>query len=146
VFHNNYAHFFSSGERLCVAGCGHVEDAQHLFLSCNTFSFLWPLVRLWIGFEWADTHVISDHFSQFTLYTCGLKLRRSFFQLIWLICVWVVWNERNNMLFKLKENTIFQLLKKVKLYSLWWLKVKKTNFIFGTHMWWSSLLLCLGII
>jgi len=56
-----------------------------------------------------------------------------------------VWNERNNKLFKQKENTMFQLLEKVKSYSLWWLRVKKVSFAFGTHMWWLRLLACLSI-
>ena len=37
--------------RLCVAGCRHVEDLNHLFLSCPTFGALWPLVRAWLGIE-----------------------------------------------------------------------------------------------
>jgi hypothetical protein len=36
--------------RHCVSGCGEVESAQHLFLSCGTFGSFWPLVRSWIGF------------------------------------------------------------------------------------------------
>ncbi|GAU20861.1 hypothetical protein TSUD_120530 [Trifolium subterraneum] len=28
----------------CVSGCGAVESAQHLFLSCSTFGPLWPMV------------------------------------------------------------------------------------------------------
>ncbi|XP_039686992.1 uncharacterized protein [Medicago truncatula] len=32
---------------LCVSGCGMLEDARHLFLSCSYFGSLWPLVR-WI--------------------------------------------------------------------------------------------------
>ncbi|KAK2399107.1 hypothetical protein QL285_048972 [Trifolium repens] len=35
---------------LCVAGCGDIESAQHLFLSCSIFGSLWSLVRSWIGF------------------------------------------------------------------------------------------------
>jgi len=35
---------------LCVSGCGTLESAQHLFLSCSTFATLWPMVRDWIGF------------------------------------------------------------------------------------------------
>jgi len=27
----------------CVSGCGGVESAHHLFLSCNNFGFLWTL-------------------------------------------------------------------------------------------------------
>jgi len=58
----------TSDERFCAAGCGHVEDAQHLFLFCSTFGSLWPPVRLWIDFEGADSQVISNHFSQFIFY------------------------------------------------------------------------------
>ncbi len=31
--------------RLCLAGCGQVEDVNHLFLSCPSYGALWPLVR-----------------------------------------------------------------------------------------------------
>jgi hypothetical protein len=34
----------------CVVGCGDIESAQHLFLSCSIFGPIWPLVRSWIGF------------------------------------------------------------------------------------------------
>jgi len=40
-----------SEARLCVAGCGHVKDTTHLFLSCSTFGAIWPLVRGWLGFD-----------------------------------------------------------------------------------------------
>ena len=33
----------------CLAGCGHVETAQHLFLQCDIASSLWQQVRFWIG-------------------------------------------------------------------------------------------------
>ncbi|AES97475.1 hypothetical protein MTR_5g054960 [Medicago truncatula] len=115
-----------------MARCGHEEDIQHLFLSCSTFGTLWQLVRSWIGFDGVDSQVISDHFQQFIYYTGGLKLRRTFLQLIWLLCAWIVWNKRNNMLFKQKENNMFQLLEKVKSYSFMWFKVKKVRFVFGT--------------
>ena len=69
-------------EQLCVAGCGHVEDSTHLFLSCPTLGTLWPLVWVWLGVEGVDSQVISDHFLQFINYASGLKWRRSFFHLI----------------------------------------------------------------
>jgi hypothetical protein len=56
-----------------------------------------------------------------------------------------VWNECNSGLFQQKENTTFQLLEKVKSRSLWWLQAKKVCLAFGTHVWWSNPLLCLGI-
>ncbi|KAK2409335.1 hypothetical protein QL285_044766 [Trifolium repens] len=47
---------------LCVSGCGPAETAQHLFISYSTFSFLWALVRLRIGFSSVDTISLHDHF------------------------------------------------------------------------------------
>lgn len=101
----------------CVSGCGQVESGQHLFLNCGTFSSLWSLVRHWISFAGVDSHVLSDHFIQFIHATGGLKVRHSFLQLIWLLCVWVAWNECNNRLFKNLECSIPQLLDKVKYLS-----------------------------
>ncbi|GAU10982.1 hypothetical protein TSUD_112750 [Trifolium subterraneum] len=49
---------------LCVSGCGDVESAQHIFLSCSTFGSLWSSVRPWIGFSAADPQHLSDHFVQ----------------------------------------------------------------------------------
>jgi len=108
--------------RLCVNGCRHVEDVNHLFLSCPIFGALWPLVTAWLGVEGVDPQHISDHFLQFIRYAGGLKLRRSFFHLIWLQCVWVLWNERNDRIFKNRQSSLPQMLDKVKSSSLLWLK------------------------
>jgi len=69
---------------LCVAGCRHLETAQHLFLLCNTLAFglLWHMVREWIGCLGVATDNISDHFLQFTHLSGGGNARRSFMQLI----------------------------------------------------------------
>jgi len=101
---------------LCVSGCGQVEDARHLFISCF-LSYLWPLLRSWIGFEGAKHQDISAHFTQFIFFTGGLKSRRSFLQLIWLLSVGIMWNKHNNWLFNNKQNSIIQLLDKVMFYS-----------------------------
>ena len=95
--------------------------------------------------EGVDSHGISDHFVQFIEYTGGLKPRRSLFHLIWFQCVWVWWNERNDRLFRNRQSSIPLLLDKVKSHTLWWLKASNVVFNFGTHMWWSSLLLCMSI-
>jgi len=63
----------STEDRLCVVGCGHIEDALYLFILCPTSISLWPLERDWIGFVGIDTQVIHDHFCQFIYCTGGLK-------------------------------------------------------------------------
>jgi hypothetical protein len=69
----------------------------------------------------------------------------SFMQLVWLLCAWTIWNDRNNILFNNVESSIDQLLDKVKRHTLWWLNASNTNFVFDFTSWWSSPLLCLGI-
>jgi len=80
----------SSEAGLCVSRCGLVETTQHLFLTCTTFASLWPLGRDWIGFARVDSDIMSDNFLQFIHSIGGGKATRSFLQLIWLLCDWVV--------------------------------------------------------
>ena len=102
-------------------------------------------VRSWIGMSGVDPLNIDDHFIQFTHSAGHSKARQSFLQLIWLLCVWLVWNERTNRLYNNLQTTIEQLVEKVKFHSFWWLKANKDNFMYGTQRWWSDPLLCLGI-
>ncbi|XP_024630811.1 uncharacterized protein [Medicago truncatula] len=76
--------------QLCVSGCGEVETAQHLFVCCPIFGELWFHVRHWIGVSKVDPYDISDHFLQFTYLSGGAVSKRSFMQLLWLVCLGVV--------------------------------------------------------
>jgi len=116
--------------QLCVSGCGAVETAQNLFVSCPIFGELLLHVRHWVGVSGADPHDIADHFSRFIYLAGGAVTRRSFMQLLWLLCVWVLWSERNNGHFNNTDSTVTQLLEKVQIHSYWWM---------------SSPLPCLGI-
>ncbi|GAU49838.1 hypothetical protein TSUD_408070 [Trifolium subterraneum] len=63
----------------CVSGCGADESAQHLFLYCSTFGYLWLLViSSWIGSTVVDSQTLSDHFVLFTSSAGGSRARRSF--------------------------------------------------------------------
>jgi len=65
--------------------------------------------------------------------------------MIWLCCIWVIWNERNHQLFSNKVKSIMQLLEKVEVTSLTCLKAKNVCFPFGYNMWWQQTHVCLGI-
>lgn len=119
--------------------CAHMETSQHLLLSCDFYGLLWQAVRSWLGVSGPDPHNISDHWYQFAHSTGGSRAKRSFMQLVWLLCAWTIWNDRNNRLFNNVESSIDKLLDKIKHYSLWWLKASNTNFVFGFTSWWSTL-------
>ncbi|GAU34816.1 hypothetical protein TSUD_394420 [Trifolium subterraneum] len=136
----------SSEAHFCVSGCRMVESAQHLFLSCSTFGSLWSLVSSWIGSSLVNSHTISDHFAQFTLSAGGSRGCRSFIHLIWLVSVWVVWNERNSRLFRGSANSIQHMLDKIKKNSYRLLKATSSTLTFNYHSWWSSPLICLSLV
>ena len=126
----------------CVSGCGKEETTSHLFLHCHVFGAIWQHIRSWIGVSGADTDNVPDHIQQFIHYSGYTKARRSFLQLLWLLCVWLVWNERNSRLFNNTETSIDQLLDKAKYHSLWWLKANNITFVHGTQTWWSNPFYC----
>ncbi|PNX70935.1 kinesin-like protein, partial [Trifolium pratense] len=130
----------------CVSGCGEVESTPHLFFSCSIFCALWSLVSFWIGSSLMTAQVPSEHFVQFTLSAGGLRARCSFMQLIWLACVWVVWTERNYRLFKGSANSLHSMLDKIKTFSYRWLKATSSTLALNCHSWWSSPMLCLGLV
>jgi len=127
----------------CLLGCGSVETAHHLFISCDFYGSLWSQVRSWLGVSGPDPIILSDHFLQFTHSAGGMRARCSFMQLVWLLCVWIIWNDRNQRLFNNIGSSIDQLLEKVKWHSLWWLKACNVVFGFGSDLWWSRPLVCL---
>ncbi|PNX88554.1 hypothetical protein L195_g044660 [Trifolium pratense] len=116
-----------------------VESAHHLFLSCSTYGSLWVLVRSWIGVSMVDYTSLGDHFVQFTSSAGCSRARRSFMQLIWLACVWIIWTERNHRLFGGSASTSHQLLDKIKLFSYRWLKTTNVTLVSSYHSWWSDL-------
>ena len=116
-----------------MAGCSFEESGSHLFLHCEVFGSLWKYIKTWIGVSGVDSPNISEHFLQFMHYTGHLKAQRSFLQLVWLMCVWLIWSERNNRVFNNIETPIIQLLDQVKFHSLWWLKTNNATFVHGSQ-------------
>jgi len=42
-------HILHPNAQLCVGECGTLEDAKHLFLSCDFFGKLWYGISHWFG-------------------------------------------------------------------------------------------------
>jgi len=99
----------------------------------------------WLDWSLWGRPSATDHFLQFTFLTGGSVKRRSFMQLICLVCEWVLLNEHNNRLFRNKEINMCSLLEKVKIHSYWWMKAANVVFVLGGHSWLVCPLICLGI-
>jgi len=96
-----------------VVGCGETESATHLFLDCR-----------WIGLSTVYPCQLRDHFKQFSFMAGMPRSSHSVFKVIWFACVWVIWKDRNNHIFKNAGSNPSVLVEKIKLNSLLWLKAK----------------------
>jgi len=63
------------------------------------------------------------------------RMRRSFLQLLWLLYVCLVWNDRNNRLFNNSHTLNVELIEKVKFHSYRWLKANNAAFVYGSQQW-----------
>ena len=140
-----HRHVIQPTDNLCVGGCGFIETTDHLFIACNFFGSTWYLICLWLGVSWAFSGSVKDHFSQFT-HLVGL-LRRShlYLKIILLACVWTIWKERNNCVFKNVVLDPLNIVEKVKLNSFLWLLSNVVPLLFGLHDWWRYRLSCMSI-
>jgi hypothetical protein len=117
-------HIIHANDLACVTGCGAFETSTHLFIVCDMACTLWFLVWNWIGMP---------------------RCTHSFFKVIWFVCVWVIWKERNNHIFKDTVSKSLVLLEKVKLLYFLWLKAKQASFHYCYHDWWGYPLPWIGV-
>jgi len=129
----------------CAMGCDVTETTTHLFLDCEMSHTLWLHVWNWVGLSVVTPCQIRHHFTQLSVTARMSRGAQSFFKVIWFACVWVIWKERNNHIFKNTATTPLDLIEKVKLYSFLWLKAKHVSFNYCYHDWWKHPLPCMGI-
>jgi len=130
---------------LCVASCDVVETTSHLFLTCGTSFILWSFVWFWLGLYSVPPNEIRDHHLHFCYMTGLPRCTHYFLQAIWYACVWVIWKNWNNYIFKNEASHSFALLEKVKRNSFLWMKAKHISFNYSCSDWWIHPLLCMGV-
>nr|ABN06086.1 H+-transporting two-sector ATPase, alpha/beta subunit, central region, related [Medicago truncatula] len=83
-------HVLDIDDNVCVGGCGSQETTNHLLFGCHTFCSIWFLVFQWLSISFVAPFTTRDHFYQLG-HLAGLPCSsHSFFQLIWLACIWVI--------------------------------------------------------
>jgi hypothetical protein len=99
-----------------VTGCGGVETAHHLFMSCPVLASLWCLVRDWVDTSW------TDPFQQ------GATESSPLFHAASMVMLHLGGVARtNSRIFKANESTTLQMLDKVRVHFFWWMKAYNAN-------------------
>ena len=95
-----------------------INKSPHNTLPCLWFSLATCKDLTWCIFCASLICYKSNFYS-----SGGYTPLRSFLLLIWLCCIWVLWNERNHRLFYNNAKSVMQLLEKVKTFCGWKLKM-----------------------
>jgi len=129
----------------CIGGCGCSETASHLLFRCDIFGSVWHGVYQWLQVLFISPDFVCEHLIQFG-HMAGLpRFTHSFFRVNWHACVWTVWKERNNRIFKNKALDLVQLLDKVKFVSFTWLRANRLTSAFSYNEWWRHPLICMSV-
>lgn len=100
---------------MCKACNNEEESAEHLFFKCKLFSSLWYDCLRWWGIQAPLQGDCKSSFFQFIGLLPGSKKQVETWELVWLAIIWVIWNARNEWLFKGKETNAGEMLDQVKI-------------------------------
>ena len=135
----------STTDSLCAAGYETQENSRHLFLEYETASTLWFKICNWLGISSVIPGEIHDHYIQFSCMAGLPRSTHSYLKGTWFACVWIIWKERINRIFKNEALHSYIIFEKVKLNSFLWVKAKQPTFSYCYYDWWTNLLLCMGV-
>lgn len=109
-------------------GCNkdHIETTNHLFFRCELFSAVWYECLHWWGFQSPLFDSCKVHYFHFLGILLGSKEQRDIWELVWYATIWVIWNARNELLFKEKQVVISELMEQIKLKTWLWVTAKSS--------------------
>jgi hypothetical protein len=123
--------WFSNDDIYSIGGCGCQETTSHLLFRCDIFGSVWQGIFQWLGISFISPDFVRDHLHQFGHMAWLPRSTHPFLKVIWHACVWTVWKERNNRIFKPKARDLVQLLDNIKFLSFSWLKANMLTYAFS---------------
>lgn len=108
----------------CVFCSADRETCLHLFFTCNKSVAIWNSIFHWMGFSYVLHRDPISNYNHF-----GLLLRRKcpkqYKFLIWSSVIWVIWINRNKIVFQGAAFNSESIIHLIKLLSWSWLGMKK---------------------
>jgi hypothetical protein len=100
----------------------------------------------WLGISFIAPTCASDNLYHYDHLVGIPRLSHTFMTVIWMATVWVIWKERNNMIFNQKIDTLDHLVDKVKFMPFSWLHANMPTFAYNYNDRWRHPLPCMGVI
>ncbi|XP_058726814.1 uncharacterized protein LOC131598205 [Vicia villosa] len=129
----------------CPFRCAVTENASHIFFECSFPMQVWASVLRWLNIHTAMHNNAIENYHQFKG-LCGMgRMQAEKFCVIWFACIWILWNGRNEKVFRDSSRSAEQMSEEIKIIIWKWLKCKVKGFNYSLNHWITNLAACLGI-
>ncbi|XP_058761871.1 uncharacterized protein LOC131635274 [Vicia villosa] len=113
---------------LCPYGCSCEENIAHIFFECPAAIVVWNEVYRWLGFWYVSHNSAVQNFMQFAGMSCGGRVNKERLMVIWFACIWTIWKQRNDKVFKTSEQSNRNGVEAIQILSWSWIKLKVVMF------------------
>lgn len=83
---------------VCIFCKSHLEETEHVLVSCSFSYNMWVHIYNWFGFDVVLPSDFKSHFLQHTGFLCS-RVSGFCWQLVWFAIVWSIWLHRNDIIF-----------------------------------------------
>lgn len=119
------------------------ENVVHLFFHCDFSKCIWKEILSWIGI--VDVIAVGgvQHFWEYDRLLKYNTSRNKVPFMFWLATLWIIWQVRNNSIFKEEEKDIPKTINQIK-HICWAWFMGKVGGVGGSNIsdWWNSPFLC----
>ncbi|XP_058764618.1 uncharacterized protein LOC131638082 [Vicia villosa] len=123
-------------ERLCVFGCGLLEDSKYLFLNCPIIRRVWRKILDWLGLhDITGADCIGHFMHMMEIMRSYCSLRRAV--VFWMASCWSIWKQRNDIPFNNAVGDIEEIVHSIKMYSWWWLDLGTKHRVYCNFYEWN---------
>lgn len=111
---------------LCVMCNVKEESALHLFLHCDVAVLVWRTLMMWLNCSFLTPPNFFVHWECWSVGGNSKKVTKGFW-LIWHTTIWVLWNRRNDKIFKGRNFDVEELVEEIKVLSWRWMLERLNN-------------------
>jgi hypothetical protein len=108
-------------DRICVLCGNEEENSVHLFIYCSFARQVWMRIMHWLGLVYSLPHYCASLLNFFAAVSSAKKQKQGMI-LIWNSVIWMLWRQRNCIIFENGIRDVAKVVEDIKVTSWkWWI-------------------------
>ncbi|KAJ0585981.1 putative RNA-directed DNA polymerase [Helianthus annuus] len=100
------------------------ETPDHVLVNCRVAEIVWEQVNTWVKATLARKPVTLEEVFKTLNNANWPKVRKKAVHAIYLLTSWVIWRNRNEILFRARDGEVYKMIEEIKEESYQWMKQK----------------------